>query len=119
MVVTRRPTTRTTISSGSVDKPWFHELIDPSDAQVSAVLTGARALLGPSHYKGFGMPLLEAHQLGTGFLSHDTGAAPELALPGDDVLPLDEATWADAVAARVDSDPGSPDKRRATARRYT
>lgn len=101
LVVTRRPSMHTTISSTGTDRPWYHELLSPNDAALAAVLTNAQALLWPSFYEGFGMPLLEAYRVGTGFVSTDSGVAAELALPHDAVLALDPAVWAKAIVARA------------------
>jgi glycosyltransferase involved in cell wall biosynthesis len=115
LVVTRRHTAGTTVGSPHLQAPWLTELTDPSDAQLSAVLVDARALLWPSRYEGFGMPLLEAYQFGTGYVATDTGAARELAVAGDAVLPLDREAWIEAIKLRVHHDPGNASARRAVA----
>lgn len=47
------------------------ELPGLADAAVAALLTGARALLMPSHAEGFGLPVIEAARLGTPVLCSD------------------------------------------------
>lgn len=118
LVVTRRPSLSTTTTSAAGTAPWCTELVDPSDAVLSAVLAGARALLWPSVHEGFGMPLLEAYQQGTGFISADTGAARELVRPGDAVLALEPDRWVQAIVARVAEDPGDRAQRRQVAGAY-
>ena len=61
------------------------------DARVSALLAGARVLVFPSLYEGFGMPLLEAMEAGVPVVGVRAGATPEtvgdaglLVDPGDD-----------------------------------
>lgn len=120
LVVTRRPVVRTNIGSQTTRQPWFHELVSPSDTVLAAVLANSAGLLWPSVYEGFGMPLLEAYQLGTGFVSSDTGAARELALPCDAVLPLEADAWEAAIVERAGegADHTSSGERRAVAARY-
>jgi glycosyltransferase involved in cell wall biosynthesis len=49
----------------------FHSLV--------TLVQGARALLFPSLFEGFGLPVLEAMQLGTPVLTSNTGSLPEIA----------------------------------------
>lgn len=58
-----------------------------TDAQVSALLAGAQALLFPSLAEGFGLPLLEAAALGTPLIVSDLPVFRELA--GDSAVYLD------------------------------
>lgn len=113
LVVTRRPQGLTTVASPLHAQPWCTELVNPSDA----VLGGARALPWPSRYEGFGLPLLEAYQLGTAVVASDTGAARELAIPADPVLPLDRDAWIEAIVAAADTSP-TVDAASAVARRF-
>lgn len=73
--------------------PGVVRVPDPSDAELVELYAGALCLLWPSLAEGFGIPLLEAMAVGTPFLSTDVGAARELALTPDQVLPLDSALW--------------------------
>ena len=66
---------------------------DLDDAELAKRYADALCLLWPSHYEGYGLPLLEAMAVGTPFLSTDTGAARELAIERDQVLPLDAEVW--------------------------
>jgi len=67
---------------------------DPSDADLARLYADALCLVWPSHYEGYGFPLLEAMSVGTPFLATDVGAAAELAVdPGRQILPLDPDRW--------------------------
>jgi glycosyltransferase involved in cell wall biosynthesis len=58
----------------------------------------ARATLLPSHYEGFGLPLLEAMAAGTQVLASDIPAHREVAgRHARLIAPTDEAAWADAL----------------------
>ena len=49
------------------------------DSELASLLTGARALLYPSLYEGFGLPVVEAMQLGVPVLTANIGATQEIA----------------------------------------
>ena len=90
---------------GGVDTPgWLGEV---SDEELAALYRGARALVFPSLYEGFGIPVLEAMASGTPVVTTAGGATEEVA-GGAAVLvdPLDiEAIAAgieDAAARRDD-----------------
>jgi alpha-1,3-rhamnosyl/mannosyltransferase len=68
------------------------------DARVSALLAGARVLVFPSLYEGFGMPLLEGMEAGVPVVGVRAGATPETV--GDAGLlvePGDAEAFADAM----------------------
>lgn len=73
--------------------PGVVRLRDPSDEELVEAYAGALCLLWPSIAEGFGIPLLEAMAVGTPFLSSDVGAARELAVLPEQVLPLDPDRW--------------------------
>jgi glycosyltransferase involved in cell wall biosynthesis len=50
----------------------------------------ATAVLYPSLYEGFGMPVIEAHAVGTPVLFSDVGSLSELKGPAAVVLPVDD-----------------------------
>jgi len=63
-----------------------------------SLIRGAKALVFPSLYEGFGLPVLEAMLLGTPVISSDTASIPEVA--GDAALlvdPYDPRAIADAI----------------------
>lgn len=69
-----------------------HENID--DLSLATLYRDALCVLSPSHYEGFGLPLLEAMATGTPFLASRAGAAEELAVdPLSQILPLDAERW--------------------------
>jgi len=68
------------------------------DARISALLAGARVLVFPSLYEGFGMPLLEGMEAGVPVVAVRAGASPETV--GDAGLlvdPGDAEGFADAM----------------------
>ena len=76
-----------------------------SEPQLRALYGGAVALVYPSRYEGFGLPLLEAMALGTPVLGARAASIPEVLGDGGLLLdPLATDSWADAIA-RVASDP--------------
>ncbi|MEN8151663.1 MAG: glycosyltransferase family 1 protein [Planctomycetota bacterium] len=71
----------------------------------TAALGAATALVMPSRWEGFGLPVLEAFAAGTPVIASDAGALPEVA--GDAALlapPEDEAAWADALVRVAEDD---------------
>ncbi len=76
------------------------------------LVRGARAILFPSLYEGFGLPVLEAMTMGVPVLTSTTSALPEVA--GDAALKVDPYDVADIIRAllRLDKD---EDLRRALA----
>ena len=72
---------------------------------LARLIRGARAVLFPSIWEGFGLPVLEAMQLGTPVLTSDRGALAEIA--GEAALlvdPYDVAAIAAGIKA-LDADP--------------
>ena len=81
----------------------FHVDYAPFPLLVS-LIRGAKAVLFPSLYEGFGLPILEAMKLGTPVLTSTEGSTPEIA--GDGALlvdPYDSRSIAEGIAA-LDSD---------------
>lgn len=82
---------------GGVEVPgWVGR---PGDEELAALIRGARCLLLPSLYEGFGIPVLEAMACGTPVVTSRGGATEEVA-GGAAVLvdPLDAAAIADGIA---------------------
>lgn len=77
-----------------------------SDEELSALLTGAKALIFPSLFEGFGMPLVEAMAVGTPILCSDVTSLPEVG--GDAALYFDPRRPDDMAAAmcRLVDEPG-------------
>jgi len=74
------------------------ELSSLPEADLPALYAGAEALLLPSRYEGFGLPVLEAMACGTPVLCARAGALPEVAGEAAVVLSPDEPrAWSDAA----------------------
>ena len=70
------------------------------DRTLASHLAGGRALLFPSLAEGFGMPLIEALQLGTPVIASDLPAFREIGQGVPDLLdPLDGPGWERAILA--------------------
>lgn len=54
------------------------EIVKPSDRVLEALYNGARALLFPSRFEGFGWPAIEAQTCGCPVLCSDAGSLPEV-----------------------------------------
>lgn len=67
-------------------------------AQLVSLIRGARALLFPSLYEGFGLPVLEAMQLGTPVMTSNTSSLPEIT--GDAAFLVDPLNI-DAMAGAI------------------
>lgn len=74
--------------------------------QLVTLIRGARALLFPSIYEGFGLPVIEAMALGTPVLTSNASSLPEIA--GDSALVVDPYSVDDImrgiIAIEADSD---------------
>jgi glycosyltransferase involved in cell wall biosynthesis len=94
-----------------------------SDAELAWLYRNARALVFPSRYEGFGIPVLEAQSLGCPVVTSNAASLPEVA--GDGALffdPTDPARLP-ALLDRLESDADLIEELRArgrdNARRYT
>ncbi|MFP4356369.1 MAG: glycosyltransferase family 4 protein [Phycisphaerae bacterium] len=70
-----------------------------TDAQVSTLIMGARALLAPSWYEGFGLPVVEAMAAGIPVACSDIDVFNEVASDAAEYLhPQDVDGWASVIA---------------------
>jgi glycosyltransferase involved in cell wall biosynthesis len=69
------------------------------DDELPALYAGARVLLMPSLYEGFGLPCLEAMASGTPVVAANRGALPEIC--GDAALVVEPEEFADAAVEAV------------------
>ena len=81
-----------------------------SDEELAALYRGARCLVYPSLYEGFGLPVLEAMACGTPVVTSRGGATEEVA--GDAAVLVDPLD-VDAVAAGITEALARPDELRA------
>lgn len=74
-------------------------------AMLMTMIRGARAVVFPSLYEGFGLPVLEAMSLGTPTLTSNAGSLPEIA--GEAAIICDPYDVRDIAAGlrRLDGDP--------------
>jgi glycosyltransferase involved in cell wall biosynthesis len=72
----------------------------PTDDDLVALYNGASALILPSHYEGFGLPVLEAMSCGAPVVISRRGSLPEIA--GDAALVVDDPDDAGALAAAIE-----------------
>ena len=81
-----------------IPEPGLHLLGEVSDADLAQLYSGAVAVVYPSHYEGFGLPVLEAMQCGACvFISQDPALRE---LGGDAALALDGTrAWVEAMCA--------------------
>lgn len=73
------------MGGSSADRIRFYEYM--SFSMLITLIRGAKAVLFPSLYEGFGLPVLEAMILGTPVLTSNQGSLPEVA--GDTALKID------------------------------
>lgn len=87
-------------------EPGLQVAGEVSDTDLARLYSGALALVYPSHYEGFGLPVLEAMQCGACVLISNDAALCEVA--GEAGVALDGAqAWAEAMCAAA----GNPEWR--------
>lgn len=77
-----------------------------SDSEMLRKIAGARALLMPSFVEGFGLPVIEALEIGTPVIASDIGVFREIAgnIPRY-VDPTDKEGWAEAIISLLSEGP--------------
>jgi len=88
-------------ASGVADRVHFTGHVGSDDRD--ALVRGARGVLFPSEYEGFGAPVAEAMTLGVPVVASDRASLPEVVGDGGIVIPLDLEAWA-GVPERVDTE---------------
>ena len=83
------------------------------DAALPALVASARALVLPSRFEGFGMPVIEAMAAGTPVLCSDRGALPEVAGGAAALFDADDAEGLAELLVQLEQDA----ERRAAMRR--
>jgi alpha-1,3-rhamnosyl/mannosyltransferase len=89
-----------------VAEGWLHQPGYVANEELAALFRGALFLAFPSHYEGFGLPVLEAFAAGTPVVASDLPVLREVA--GDAALfapPLDSKAWVRQIERLLD-DPG-------------
>ena len=76
-----------------------------TDSQLLTLYRGATALVYPSRYEGFGLPVLEAMACGTPVIASRAASIPEVLGDAGVLLdPDDEPGWAEAIAKVVNDE---------------
>jgi len=84
-------------------KPGLRWMPAASDEDLIWLYTHATAVLYPSHYEGFGLPVLEAMQCGAPVVTGDSPALAELVGDAGIVLPPNDArAWTSAMRRILD-----------------
>ncbi|HEY4687995.1 MAG TPA: glycosyltransferase family 1 protein [Anaerolineae bacterium] len=87
-----------------IDRLGLHERVNfldaPADDDLVALYCGASALALPSHYEGFGLPVLEAMACGLPVVVSRRGSLPEIA--GDAALIIDDPDDAGRLASTIE-----------------
>lgn len=92
-----------TVYGRKVNRPIIQLKYLPRD-MLFRMIRSARAVLFPSLYEGFGLPALEAIQLGTPVIGSNTSSVPEVVGEGGLLVdPYDTVAIADAIR-RIDHD---------------
>ncbi|MFT7516946.1 MAG: glycosyltransferase involved in cell wall biosynthesis [Myxococcota bacterium] len=79
---------------------------------IAPLVAGARALVLPSRYEGFGMPIVEAMAAGTPVLCSDRGSLPEVAGDAAEFFDADDVERLKTLIEQLDADDAMFDKMR-------
>ncbi len=85
--------------------PWLHHVGFVSDAELATLYRRAAALVLPSRYEGFGLPVLEAMRAGCPVICANSSALPEVAGGAALLFPWDDAAALAAQMTRLANDP--------------
>ncbi|MBC8369362.1 MAG: glycosyltransferase family 4 protein [Planctomycetes bacterium] len=84
------------------DRVKFLGFVD--QAHLAPLVAGARSLILPSRYEGFGMPIVEAMAAGTPVLCSDRGSLPEIAGGAAELFDADDVEGLQALLEQLDAD---------------
>ncbi len=96
--------TRSHTRSRDRHAPWLHHVGFVSDAELVTLYRRAVALVLPSRYEGFGLPVLEAMRAGCAVICADSSALPEVAGGAALLFPWDDAAALAAQMTRLATD---------------
>jgi glycosyltransferase involved in cell wall biosynthesis len=68
-----------------------------TNSELKYWISNAKCLLSPSHYEGFGLPIIESLLEGTPVISSMTGIAMDVISPGLQILELESNIWKNAI----------------------
>ena len=92
------------VELAAIESPSIHLLGHVSREDLDTLFVRSEALLFPSTYEGFGLPIIEAQQLELPVVSSNTAALPEVAGDGAVLLdPQDVDAWAEVMVSRWSS----------------
>lgn len=89
------------------------------EQRLADLYAGAKGVLVPSMFEGFGLPTLEAMACGTPVVVSDRGALPEVAGGVGTVLPLEIDRWVESVQHLLDGGGHDPRRLREHAAAFT
>lgn len=89
--------TRVFHDSHLINVPGVDYYLDVSSANYRQLISCARALLTPSIYEGFNLPIVEFMELSKPVLASRTGIAEEVVNKGVQIMPLDEEVWLSTI----------------------
>jgi glycosyltransferase involved in cell wall biosynthesis len=91
-------------TANTTEPSWRQTVGFVSDDDLVSLYRSARALIAPSSYEGFGLPVLEAMQLGTPVICTRASSLPEVAGEAALYVGLDDADALAAAATRLLAD---------------